>query len=114
MPVVLFPANIMQKSISPTFRTIPIPICRSDSFPAIYRKPPVFPDIVEIAVSTRPDCIAPPYLEVLDRIRKEFGVQITIELGLQTANYHTLLSINRGHTLAELIDAGSYDPSLWI
>ena len=33
-----------------------------------------FPDIVEIAVSTRPDCIAPPYLEVLDRIRKEFGV----------------------------------------
>ena len=64
-----------------------------------------FPDILEIAVSTRPDCIAPPYLEVLDRISKEFGVQITIELGLQTANYHTLLSINRGHTLAELIDA---------
>lgn len=33
------------------------------------------------------------------------GVEITIELGLQTANYHTLLKINRGHTLAEYIDA---------
>ena len=32
-------------------------------------------------------------------------MDITIELGLQTANYHTLLDINRGHTLAEFIDA---------
>lgn len=62
-------------------------------------------DIAEIAVSTRPDCIRGDYLHVLDEIRREYGVQITIELGLQTANYHTLLSVNRGHTLAEFIDS---------
>lgn len=62
-------------------------------------------DIVELSISTRPDCIRADYLEVLRRIKEERGVEITIELGLQTANYHTLLQIHRGHTLAEFIDA---------
>lgn len=62
-------------------------------------------DIVEIAVSTRPDCVRGDYLDVLQQIKKEYGLEITIELGLQTANYHTLRTINRGHTLAEFIDA---------
>lgn len=62
-------------------------------------------DIVEIAVSTRPDCITEEYLEVLAKIKEKYSVEITIELGLQTANYHTLIEINRGHSLAEFIDA---------
>ena len=33
------------------------------------------------------------------------GIDITIELGLQTSNYKTLKKINRGHSLAEFIDA---------
>lgn len=64
-----------------------------------------FPDIVEIAISTRPDCIREEYLAFLDNIRNQHNIQITIELGLQTANYHTLQKINRGHGLAEFIDA---------
>lgn len=63
------------------------------------------PDIVEIAVSTRPDCISDAYLKALAEIRDVFSIEITIELGLQTANYHTLSKINRGHSLAEFIDA---------
>lgn len=63
------------------------------------------PDIVEIAVSTRPDCIREDYLDVLDEIRRNTGIEITIELGLQTVNYHTLKTISRGHSLAEFIDA---------
>ena len=63
------------------------------------------PDIVEIAISTRPDCIREDYLDVLNRIRETTGIQIAIELGLQTVNYHTLKKISRGHTLAEYIDA---------
>lgn len=62
-------------------------------------------DIVEIAVSTRPDCISENYLSVLSKIKAQYKVDITIELGLQTVNYHTLNRINRGHTLAEFIDA---------
>lgn len=62
-------------------------------------------DIVEISISTRPDCIAKPYLEVLKEIREQYHVEITIELGLQTVNYKTLKYIERGHSLAEYIDA---------
>ncbi len=62
-------------------------------------------DIVEIAISTRPDCINKQYLKVAKQIKEKFNIQITFELGLQTANYHTLNKINRGHTLAEFIDA---------
>ena len=62
-------------------------------------------NIVEISISTRPDCIRDSYLEILKSIKENFGVDITIELGLQTVNYHTLDAIDRGHGLAEFIDA---------
>ena len=63
------------------------------------------PDIVEIAVSTRPDCIRGEYLEALKETATAGGPRVTVELGLQTANYHTLQKIQRGHSLAEFIDA---------
>lgn len=62
-------------------------------------------DVIGISISTRPDCINDKYLEVLDEARAEHGIEVNIELGLQTVNYHTLKKINRGHTLAEFIDA---------
>ncbi|WP_105618002.1 TIGR01212 family radical SAM protein [Vallitalea okinawensis] len=61
--------------------------------------------VVEIAISTRPDCINEDYLMFLDQFRHENKIEISIELGLQTVNYKTLEKINRGHTLAEFIDA---------
>ena len=61
--------------------------------------------IVGISISTRPDCINDLYLEYLAQVRNEHNLDITIELGLQTVNYHTLKKINRGHTLAEFIDS---------
>ncbi len=62
-------------------------------------------DVVGIALATRPDCVNESYLEMLSQIKVERGVDISIELGLQTVNYHSLTKINRGHTLAEFIDA---------
>lgn len=70
-----------------------------------YIREAVMEDIVEISVSTRPDCVPDQYLEFLYGIKEESGINISIELGLQTVNYHTLTAINRGHTLAEFIDA---------
>lgn len=61
--------------------------------------------IVEIAISTRPDCISNEILDLLRAFQKESGLHIHLELGLQTANYHTLARIHRGHGLAEYIDA---------
>lgn len=62
-------------------------------------------DVVGIDVSTRPDCIRKEYLDVLNNISQEQNIDITIELGLQTVNYHTLSKIGRGHSLAEFVDA---------
>lgn len=62
-------------------------------------------DVIELSISTRPDCIREDYLKVLQYIQKVYGLEITVELGLQTVNYHTLRLFHRGHTLAEYIDA---------
>lgn len=61
--------------------------------------------VVEVCVSSRPDCIHDAYLEILKRVSEENNVQISIELGLQSMNHETLKKINRGHTLAEFMDA---------
>ena len=61
--------------------------------------------IVEISISTRPDCIQTCYLDVLKEVQEQFSIAINIELGLQSVNYHTLDFIERGHSLAEYLDA---------
>ena len=63
------------------------------------------PDVVAIAIATRPDCVNDRYLDILAELRERRGIDITIELGLQTVNYRTLAWINRGHGLAEFLDA---------
>ena len=60
---------------------------------------------MEIDISTRPDCIREDYLDMLSDFREASGIEIGIELGLQTANYHTLERIRRGHGLAEYMDS---------
>ena len=63
-------------------------------------------DIVEICLSTRPDCISPPIRDVFRRFMREYPhINLSVELGLQSVNPHTLKKINRGHTLAEFIEA---------
>ncbi|HCX65412.1 MAG TPA: TIGR01212 family radical SAM protein [Eubacteriaceae bacterium] len=64
-------------------------------------------DVVEFAVSTRPDCILKEHLDILQEIKEKHGIDTTIELGVQTVNYKSLQKINRGHTLAEVIDAAN-------
>lgn len=62
-------------------------------------------DVVGISISTRPDCVSDRYLNFLTEVKEEKNLDINIELGLQTVNYRTLAKVNRGHTLAEFIDA---------
>lgn len=61
--------------------------------------------VVGLALATRPDCIHEVYLDILKEIERTYHIDIYIELGLQTVNPHTLIKINRGHTLGEFIDA---------
>ncbi|MFN4201173.1 TIGR01212 family radical SAM protein [Fervidobacterium riparium] len=62
-------------------------------------------DIVQLDIATRPDCIDENVLNLVDEIKREYNIEISFDIGLQSANYHTLLKINRGHTLAEYIYA---------
>lgn len=61
-------------------------------------------NIVEVCVSTRPDCVTKEHLEILKSFSAETGINASLELGLQTANSRTLKIINRGHGLAEFIN----------
>lgn len=70
-----------------------------------YIKESIREDVVGISISTRPDCINDKYLAFLKDLKEEHNLLITIELGLQTVNYHSLKKINRGHGLSEFIDA---------
>ena len=63
------------------------------------------PDVVGVDVSTRPDCIHEAYLDILKEASEKYGKDVTIELGLQSSNVHTLEKIGRCHTTAEYIDA---------
>jgi hypothetical protein len=61
------------------------------------------PNVVGVAVSTRPDCLDNGHLELLQAFMKENNIDIYIELGLQSANEETLVKLNRCHTLDDFI-----------
>lgn len=61
--------------------------------------------MVAIYIATRPDCVSEEYLTAMEEIASQYQLDICVELGLQSVNYHTLDSINRGHSLADFIDA---------
>lgn len=58
----------------------------------------------ELIISTRPDCIDDERLSLIAGY-KEKGVDVEIELGLQSANDDTLRYINRGHDTACYVEA---------
>jgi radical SAM protein (TIGR01212 family) len=73
---------------------------------SMYREALAQPDIVGIAVGTRPDCVSTAVLDLLDTLRQE-GLEVWLELGLQSAFDATLERVNRGHTLAEYRETAS-------
>lgn len=53
------------------------------------------PDVVGLSISTRPDCLPEPVLDLLEELNRK--TWLWVELGLQTIHDHTLRLINRGH-----------------
>lgn len=70
-------------------------------------------DIVGLCVGTRPDCVPDEVLELLVGYQND-GVDVWLELGLQSANDKTLKKINRGHTFAAYEDTVTRARSLGI
>lgn len=63
-------------------------------------------DIVGLCVGTRPDCVPDAVLDLLADYQAR-GLEVWLELGLQSAHDRTLAAINRGHTFAAYRDAVS-------
>lgn len=59
--------------------------------------------IIILDISTRPDCVEDEKLDLIASYKEKLDVYL--EFGLQSVNYNTLKILNRGHTLAEFIDA---------
>jgi radical SAM protein (TIGR01212 family) len=62
-----------------------------------------FPEIVGLAIGTRPDCIDEEKLDLIGSYADDRLVWI--EYGLQSASNKTLKLINRGHTVEDFVDA---------
>lgn len=78
-----------------------------EDFEAMIMESLVDDRIVGVSISTRPDCIREEHYKIIKKIESEKKVDITVELGLQTVNYKSLNKINRGHSLAEYIEAAN-------
>ena len=56
-----------------------------------------------LSVGTRPDCVPPAVLDLLAEYRDQ-GMEVWLELGLQSAFDTSLVRVNRGHGLKEYVD----------
>lgn len=92
------------KKFIPYFQSFSNTYCEFSDFKKWIQQS-IRPDVVEISISTRPDCITDEQLQFLETIKKEHQIEVTIELGLQSVNDETLTIINRGHTLADYQEA---------
>ena len=74
-----------------------------DRLEQLYREALAFPGVVGLAIATRPDCLADETLDLLARLARQ--TYLWLELGLESMRDRTLRWINRGHDLAQYIDA---------
>ena len=74
-----------------------------DTLKAIYDVILPYPEIVGLAIGTRPDCIDEEKLSLISSYTPERLVWL--EYGLQSASDDTLKRINRGHDVQTFIDA---------
>ncbi|MUM77433.1 TIGR01212 family radical SAM protein [Pseudodesulfovibrio sp. F-1] len=64
------------------------------------------PGLVALSIGTRPDCLDSDKLDLLAERRKALGLaDLTLELGLQSADDATLAHVGRGHDAAAFADA---------
>ncbi|MEN8205515.1 MAG: TIGR01212 family radical SAM protein [Pseudomonadota bacterium] len=71
-----------------------------DSLRELYDQALSEPDVIGLAVGTRPDCAPGPVLDLLAAYQRQ-GHEIWLELGLQSSFDESLRRVNRGHGFAE-------------
>lgn len=69
-----------------------------DTLKLKYEEALAFPDVVGLAIATRPDCLSDDIVTYLAKLSKR--THLWVELGLQTIHEDTAKLINRGYTLS--------------
>lgn len=69
----------------------------------VYEEALADPEVVGLAVATRPDCVPDPVLDLLQSYTDRW--MVWVEYGLQSCHDATLQRINRGHDFATFVDA---------
>jgi radical SAM protein (TIGR01212 family) len=69
-----------------------------DELKKLYDEALNVPDVIGLAIGTRPDCISEQILDLLQSYARDY--LIWIEYGLQSAHDASLAGINRGHDVA--------------
>jgi hypothetical protein len=70
---------------------------------ALYQEALSYPNVVGIAIATRPDCLDDEVLDLLDELNRQ--TFLWVELGLQTIHENTATRMNRGYPLSVYDDA---------
>jgi radical SAM protein (TIGR01212 family) len=61
------------------------------------------PEIVGLAIGTRPDCVPDSVLDLIDQLASE--TYVSLELGMQSRHDRTLQWMNRAHRHGHMVDA---------
>lgn len=77
---------------------------RVEALDALYQQSLAAPDVIGISVGTRPDCVPDPVLDLLAGYR-DTGLEVWLELGLQSSFDATLERVRRGHGFGEYLSA---------
>jgi radical SAM protein (TIGR01212 family) len=70
---------------------------------ALYDEALAHGDVIGLAVGTRPDCVSQGVLDLLAEYRDR-GLEVWLELGLQSAFDESLARVNRGHGFREYVE----------
>ncbi len=62
-----------------------------------------FPEVVEISIGTRPDCLPEPIIDVIQEIAEK--KQVWVEVGLESSHFSSLKWMRRNHGVADFVDA---------
>lgn len=74
----------------------------ADKLEDLYREALAQEGVVGLAISTRPDCLPQPVLDLLEQLNRE--TWLWVELGLQSVHDRTLKLINRGHDYIAFVE----------
>lgn len=64
------------------------------------------PEVVVLAIGTRPDCVSEEIIDLFEEYTKK-GLELWIDIGVQSAHNQTLDIINRAHSYEDYVDAAN-------